>query len=65
MVTSAGELRHARRALLRVMGELREEGVPFGEAVPVGVMIDTPAAALICGGAGPRGRFSLMWEPTA
>lgn len=47
MVTSAGELRHARRALLRVMGELREEGVPFGEAVPVGVMIDTPAAALI------------------
>ena len=47
MVTSAEELRRARRALLHVKEELKSEGVPFGEAIPVGVLIDTPAAALV------------------
>lgn len=47
MVTNAEELRHARGVILRVMNELRGENVPFGAKVPVGVMIDTPAAALI------------------
>ena len=46
MVTSAEEFRLARAALSRAEDELRAEGLAFGK-VPLGVMIGTPAAALI------------------
>ena len=46
MVATAQELRAANDLLRRVKDELREEGVPFDENLPVGCMIEIPAAAL-------------------
>ena len=48
MVTSPAEVRNARAMLERCRAELEEEGLPTGE-VEVGVMIETPAAALMAG----------------
>ena len=48
MVTSPAEVRNARAMLDRCRAELEEEGLPTGE-VEVGVMIETPAAALMAG----------------
>ena len=45
LVTSVQEVRRAREILEQCRGELAEEGIPTGE-VEVGVMIETPAAAL-------------------
>lgn len=47
MVTTPEELVLARAALDRAMQELESEGVPFDHHVPVGVMIETPAAVLM------------------
>lgn len=47
MVCSLGELREAKALLEECKGELRAEGVPFDEGIPVGVMIETPAAVFI------------------
>lgn len=41
------ELRQARAILDEVKQELREAGTPFSEDVPVGVMIETPAAVWV------------------
>lgn len=48
MVTSPAEVRNARAMLDRCRAELEEEGRSTGE-VEVGVMIETPAAALMAG----------------
>ena len=48
LVASVEEVRRARALLERCRGELEREGVPTGR-VEVGVMIETPAAALIAG----------------
>ena len=47
MVTGVEELHHAKELLRRAMEELRDRNVPFCENIRVGVMVDTPAAALI------------------
>ncbi len=46
LVTTLGELRAARAVLEDVKAELRRNGVPFG-SVRLGVMVETPAAAVI------------------
>ncbi len=46
MITSLEEVREAKCQIEIVKQELREEGVPYGK-VKLGVMIETPAAALI------------------
>jgi phosphotransferase system enzyme I (PtsP) len=46
MITSLGELRRSRELLRRTMDELRREGHAFDPDIPVGVMIEVPAAAL-------------------
>ena len=48
LVSSAQEVRAARALLERCRAELEAEGLPAGE-VEVGVMIETPAAALMAG----------------
>jgi phosphotransferase system enzyme I (PtsI) len=47
LVTNIGELRQARHILLDMMEDLDEEGVAFDRSVPVGMMVEVPAAALM------------------
>ncbi|MBR5071563.1 MAG: phosphoenolpyruvate--protein phosphotransferase [Oscillospiraceae bacterium] len=47
MVTSVWEVREAKKMCEQVKAELRDEGIPYDENVQVGIMIETPAAAVI------------------
>ncbi len=47
MVTSIEEIRRARALLEEAKEELRREKVPFDENIPVGIMIEVPAAAMM------------------
>lgn len=47
MVTSVEELREAKAFLEQCKQELRAEGVAFDEHLPLGVMIETPAAVFV------------------
>jgi phosphotransferase system enzyme I (PtsI) len=47
MITTVMELRQAKATLADVMEDLDEEGVPFRRDLPVGIMIETPSAALM------------------
>lgn len=47
MIVSLEELRAARALLEECKEELRREGAAFDERIPVGVMIETPAAVLM------------------
>jgi phosphotransferase system enzyme I (PtsI) len=46
LIVTLDEVLHARRLLEQAAGELRERGVAFRIDVPLGVMIETPAAAV-------------------
>jgi len=46
MLTSVEEIKHARRLIGECRRELRSEGIETDPALPVGGMIETPAAAL-------------------
>lgn len=47
MITTLMELRQARATLQDVMEDLEEDGIPFRADIPVGIMIETPAAAML------------------
>ena len=47
MVSALEELRATKTILASCKEELRAEGIPFCDSVPVGVMIEIPSAALI------------------
>lgn len=47
MVTSVWEVREAKKLCEVVKKELTAEGIPFAEDVQVGIMIETPAAAVM------------------
>lgn len=47
MITTAMELRQAKMVLKDVMEELDEEGIAYNPYIPVGMMIEVPAAALM------------------
>lgn len=47
MVTTIGELRHAKLFLRDVMEDLADEGIGFDRQIEVGVMVEVPSAALI------------------
>ena len=47
MVTSVWEVREAKRMCEEVKRDLKHEGIPFSDDVKIGVMIETPAAAVI------------------
>ena len=49
MIASVWEVREARRIAAEVRAMLRVEGLPFSESVELGVMIETPAAAILSG----------------
>jgi phosphotransferase system enzyme I (PtsI) len=46
LIVSVDEVREARALLAQAADELRERGVPFREAISLGMMVETPAAAL-------------------
>lgn len=46
MITTLEELRHVNRLVDETRRNLRREGVPFGEDVKTGVMVEVPAAAV-------------------
>jgi phosphoenolpyruvate-protein phosphotransferase (PTS system enzyme I) len=46
LVSGISELDEVRRACAAIAGELAREGVAFAPDVPIGVMIETPSAAL-------------------
>ena len=46
LVSGVSELADARRACAEVVEELAREGAPFDREVPIGIMIETPSAAL-------------------
>ncbi len=47
MIISLDELLCARDIIAQIEVELRQEGVEFAEHVPVGIMVETPAAAVL------------------
>lgn len=47
MIISVEELRALKQEIAELKVELRNEGLPFDENIEVGVMIETPAAAVI------------------
>lgn len=49
MITNIGELDDTKDIIRHAEDELRSEGKPFREDIRVGVMIETPSAALIAG----------------
>jgi phosphotransferase system enzyme I (PtsI) len=46
LITSLQELRQAKMIVRDVMEDLEEYGVPYNPDVPIGIMIETPSAAL-------------------
>ncbi|TVQ60412.1 MAG: phosphoenolpyruvate--protein phosphotransferase [Phycisphaerales bacterium] len=47
LITSVGELRHARMIVRDVMEDLAEEGVAFDREIPIGMMVEVPSAAVM------------------
>lgn len=47
MIISVDEVRRSRELLRQVQTEMKREGIAFDESMEVGIMIETPAAALI------------------
>jgi phosphotransferase system enzyme I (PtsI) len=56
MVADVGELRAAKKVLSECEDELKEEGAEIGP-VEVGVMVETPAAAILAGELAPEVSF--------
>jgi phosphoenolpyruvate-protein phosphotransferase (PTS system enzyme I) len=47
MITTLMEMRQARATLQDVMEDMEDERVPFRRDIPVGIMVETPSAALM------------------
>ena len=47
MVTSVWEVRETKKLIEDVKRELRQEGLPYSDHVEIGIMIETPAAAIL------------------
>jgi phosphoenolpyruvate-protein phosphotransferase len=46
MISTLEEVQRLKRVVARTRAALKREGIPFGENIPVGVMLEVPAAAL-------------------
>jgi len=47
LISSVGEMREARKLLAEAMEELKSQGAPFDPQMPVGAMIEVPAAVTL------------------
>ena len=57
---SAEELRRVKAVMLEAANELRAGGVPFGDMLKLGAMIDTPAAAIMCDSIAEEADFCIV-----
>ncbi len=48
LITTIGELRQAKAVVRDVMEDLEEEGIEHRNDLPIGMMVETPSAALQC-----------------
>jgi phosphoenolpyruvate-protein phosphotransferase len=46
MVSTLEEVQRLKRMVVRTKAALKRQGVPFGEDIPLGIMLEVPAAAL-------------------
>ena len=46
MISTIEEIVEARAILKTTMNELKKEGIPFNENIPIGIMIEVPSAAI-------------------
>lgn len=46
MISTIDEIKKARTYVYETMDDLRKEGIPFNENIPVGIMIEVPSAAI-------------------
>lgn len=60
MVSTVEELRQAKRVLEETMEELRREGQAFDEKIPIGIMVEVPAAALMADRFAPEVDFMSL-----
>lgn len=49
MISGLDELRACRRIVDEAAANLRREGIPYAPSVPIGIMIEVPAAVLLAG----------------
>lgn len=49
MISGLEEFRQSKQMTLDCMEQLRQEGIPFDEKIPIGLMIEIPAAAVLSG----------------
>lgn len=47
LVSTIGELRQAKQVLTETMDELEREQIPFNRHLPIGMMVETPAAVVM------------------
>ena len=47
MITTVAEIQAAKAILTEVQGELRQAGIPFDEAMQIGMMVEVPSAVTI------------------
>ncbi len=47
LVTTVTEVREVKAMIASIQAECQEEGISFGKTIPLGVMIETPAACMI------------------
>ncbi len=57
LVTHVMELRQTKMILNDLGEELEEEGIPFDRNIPIGIMVETPAAALMARAFANEARF--------
>ncbi len=57
MIISLSEVKSAKKILEESKAELKSEGLPFNESIEVGIMIETPAAAIISDQLAPEVNF--------
>ena len=46
LITCLSELNKAKEITYGIMDELKKEGIPFNESIPIGIMIEVPSAAI-------------------
>lgn len=58
-VVSPEEVRRARAVMIETANELKNEGIPFGDKLRLGILIDTPAAAICSDLLAPEADFFI------